>query len=162
MFFDFIVNMKPKNIITIIVLAASTFLFQGCDEIYECIFNINPELHDRPLEIGFVGERYYDEVTAEISNEVNDNDYFYDFEVYGDIPPGLSVDFRRRSVEFFGRPDGLLLGNSKTILGSISRKLHSSIETISGCARSSKRKTLTLSKCNLYCSIACEYIPYSR
>ncbi len=105
MFFDFIVNMKPKNITTIILLAASIFLFQGCDEIYECVFNINPELHDRPLEIGFVGERYYDEVTAEISNEVNDNDYIYDFVVYGDLPPGISYDFRRRSVELFGRPE---------------------------------------------------------
>lgn len=86
-------------------LAVGLFLLQGCDEIYECVFNVNPELHDRPLEIGFVGERYYGEVTAEISNEVNDNDYYYDFEVYGDIPPGISFEFTRRSVEFFGVPE---------------------------------------------------------
>ncbi len=105
MFFDCIENMKPKNSITIILIAAITFLFQGCDEIYECVFNINPELHDKPLEIGFVGERYFDRVTAEISNEVNDNDYFYEFDVFGELPPGISYDIDRRSVEFFGIPE---------------------------------------------------------
>ncbi len=105
MFFDLNQNMKPKNITTIILLATFSFLYQGCDEIYECIFNINPEIHDKPLEIGLVGERYYDIVTAEISNEVNDNDYYYEFDVFGEIPPGISYDINRRSVEFFGTPE---------------------------------------------------------
>ncbi|WP_222984351.1 hypothetical protein [Flagellimonas meishanensis] len=81
------------------------FLFSGCDEVYECIFNINPEIHDRPLEIGLVGERYYGIITAEISNEVNDNDYFYDFDIIGELPPGIFFDVNRRSIEFFGIPE---------------------------------------------------------
>ncbi|TXN35483.1 hypothetical protein FVB32_12955 [Flagellimonas hymeniacidonis] len=80
-------------------------LFGGCDEIFECIFNINPEIHNKQLLIGFVGERYSDIVTAEISNEVNDNDYDYFFDVIGELPPGIFYDFNRRSVEFFGTPE---------------------------------------------------------
>ncbi|MEM9650179.1 MAG: hypothetical protein AAF969_17005 [Bacteroidota bacterium] len=97
--------MKPKNITTIIFLAAFTILLQGCDEIYECVFSINPEIHDKPLELGLVGERYYGIVTAEISNEVNDDDYDYDFDVFGELPPGIFYDINRRSVEFFGTPE---------------------------------------------------------
>lgn len=97
--------MKPKNITTIILVAALALFMQGCDEIYECVFNINPEIHDRPLELGLVGEQYYGIITAEISNEVNDNDYDYDFEVFGELPPGIFFDINRRSIEFFGVPE---------------------------------------------------------
>ncbi|WP_171659507.1 hypothetical protein [Flagellimonas amphidinii] len=80
---------------------------QSCDEVYECIFNINPEIHDKPLELGFVGERYYGLITAEISNEVNDDDYHYDFEVFGNLPPGIFFDINRRSIEFYGIPEDI-------------------------------------------------------
>ncbi|WP_420602007.1 hypothetical protein [Flagellimonas sp.] len=85
--------------------AAGILLLQGCDEIYECVFNINPEIHDKPLEIGLVGERYRGFVTAEISNEVNDNDYDYNFDIFGELPPGIFYDIRRRSIEFYGTPE---------------------------------------------------------
>lgn len=95
---------KSKRVfgIFIVVMASS---FYGCDEIYECIFNINPEIHNKRLFVGYLGERYYDNVTAEISNEVNDNDYDYFFDVIGELPPGIFYDINRRSVEFFGVPE---------------------------------------------------------
>ncbi|UJH67562.1 hypothetical protein [Allomuricauda sp. SCSIO 65647] len=95
---------KGKRLLGFCFLAG-LLLLQGCDEIYECIFNIDPEIHDRPLELGLVGEEYYGLVTAEIRNEVNDNDYFYNFDVYGELPPGIFYDINRRSIEFFGVPE---------------------------------------------------------
>lgn len=94
-----------KKTISLSLSVLTLFLFSGCDEVYECIFNIEPEIHDRPLEIGFVGERYFDVITAEIRNEVNDNDYFYDFEIFGELPPGVFYDINRRSIELFGIPE---------------------------------------------------------
>lgn len=86
-------------------MAALALLLCGCDEILECVFNIEPEIHNKRLVGGVLGERYYDIVTAEIRNEVNDNDYFYDFDVIGELPPGILFDINRRSVEFFGIPE---------------------------------------------------------
>ena len=94
-----------KRILRFGLVVIAILFTQGCDEVYECLFNIEPEIHDRPLEIGIVGERYYGIVTAEISNEVNDNDYFYDFEIIGELPPGVFYDINRRSIEFFGIPE---------------------------------------------------------
>ncbi|NAY90747.1 hypothetical protein GTQ34_02345 [Muricauda sp. JGD-17] len=96
---------KSKRILKICLVTCVALFVNSCDEVYECIFNINPEIHDRSLEIGFLGERYYDIITAEISNEVNDNDYFYDFEIFGELPPGIFYDINRRSIEFFGVPE---------------------------------------------------------
>ncbi|WP_396589687.1 hypothetical protein [Allomuricauda sp. R78024] len=95
---------QSKRTIGIFAVIAASF-FYGCDEIYECIFNIEPEIHNKQLLIGFVGERYSDIVTAEISNEVNDNDYDYFFDIIGELPPGIFYDINRRSVEFFGTPE---------------------------------------------------------
>ncbi len=96
---------QSKRTITLFLSIFTVVLFTGCDEVFECIFNIEPEIHDRPLEIGIVGERYYDIITAEISNEVNDNDYFYDFGIVGELPPGVFYDINRRSIELFGVPE---------------------------------------------------------
>lgn len=87
------------------LLFSLILLNMGCDEVLECVFNIEPEIHDRPLELGILGERYRDRITAEISNEVNDDDYIYTFTVFGDIPPGIGFDIERRSIVFFGVPE---------------------------------------------------------
>ena len=105
MFFDYRKSMGKSKRLLGIFFVAGILLLQGCDEIYECVFNINPEIHDKPLEIGLVGERYRDFVTAEISNEVNDNDYDYYFDVFGELPPGIFFDVHRRSIEFYGTPE---------------------------------------------------------
>ncbi|TAI49035.1 hypothetical protein [Flagellimonas allohymeniacidonis] len=96
---------KSLRLFKICIAASFAFIFYGCDEIFECVFNINPEIHQKQLLVGVVGERYSDLITAEISNEVNDNDYDYFFDVIGELPPGIFVDFNRRSVELFGIPE---------------------------------------------------------
>lgn len=95
---------QSKRTIGIFLVITASF-FYGCDEIYECIFNIEPEIHDKQLLIGIVGERYQDFITAEISNEVNDNDYDYFFDVLGELPPGIFYGENRRSIEFYGTPE---------------------------------------------------------
>ncbi|MEM9076611.1 MAG: hypothetical protein AAGC43_06205 [Bacteroidota bacterium] len=96
---------KSIRLFTICVIGSFAFLFSGCDEIFECVFNINPEINERQLLVGVVGERYRERITAQINNEVNDNDYDYFFDVIGDLPPGIFVDFNRRSVDIFGIPE---------------------------------------------------------
>ncbi len=86
-------------------LAFFALVFSSCDEVYECVFNINPEIHQRQLLVGVVGERYEDRITAEVRNDVNDNAYDYFFDIIGELPPGIFVDFNRRSVEIFGIPE---------------------------------------------------------
>ncbi|RNC89878.1 MAG: hypothetical protein ED555_10530 [Allomuricauda sp.] len=95
---------KLKNF-TLFALMGMLFLLQGCDEIAECVFGINPEIHDKRLAVAFVGEPYEDIITAEVSNEVFDNDYIYNFDVFGDLPPGLRFDFDRRAVVVYGIPE---------------------------------------------------------
>lgn len=96
---------KSTQLFKICLIASFAFLFSGCDEILECVFNINPEINQKQLIIGVVGERYRDRITAQINNEVNDNDYDYFFDVIGELPPGIFVEFNRRSVDIFGTPE---------------------------------------------------------
>ena len=77
----------------------------SCDEIAECVLGINPEIHSRRLEMGFVNEPYYDIITAEVRNQVFDNDYIYNFDVFGEVPPGIFLDFDRRAIELRGTPE---------------------------------------------------------
>lgn len=96
---------KNNRLFKVCIAMSLVFMFYSCDEIYECVFNINPEIHQKQLLVGVVGERYEDFITAEISNEVNDNDYDYFFDIIGELPPGIFYDVNRRSVDFFGRPE---------------------------------------------------------
>nr|WP_299173760.1 hypothetical protein [uncultured Allomuricauda sp.] len=96
---------KNNRLFKVCIAMSLAFMFYNCDEIYECVFNINPEIHQKQLLVGVVGERYEDFITAEISNEVNDNDYDYFFDIIGELPPGIFYDVNRRSVDFFGRPE---------------------------------------------------------
>ncbi len=106
MFFDSIKNMgKSKQLFRTGILTLFVLTLYGCDEVYECVFNINPEIHQKQLLIGVVGERYRDRITAEVRNDVNDNSYDYFFDVIGELPPGISVEFNRRSVDIFGVPE---------------------------------------------------------
>lgn len=105
MFFDSKKSMGKSKRTLGIFLAVIISSFYGCDEIYECVFNVNPEIHNKQLLVGFVDERYYDIVTAEVSNDVFDNDYDYFFDIIGELPPGIFFDINRRSVEFYGFPE---------------------------------------------------------
>ncbi|MEM0931699.1 MAG: hypothetical protein AAGJ12_04495 [Bacteroidota bacterium] len=96
---------KRVRLFMICTATVFAFTFYGCDEIFECVFNINPEIHEKQLVVGVVGERYRDRITAEVRNDVNDNDYDYFFDVIGELPPGILVSFNRRSVDLFGVPE---------------------------------------------------------
>ncbi|WP_422860132.1 hypothetical protein ACOKFD_04325 [Flagellimonas sp. S174] len=96
---------KSTRLFKISIVTSFIFIFCGCDEILECVFNINPQINQKQLVVGVVGERYRDRITAQINNEVNDNDYDYFFDVIGELPPGIFVEFNRRSVEIFGTPE---------------------------------------------------------
>ncbi len=56
------------------ITAIISITFYSCDEIYECLLDINPEIHKRQLSVAVIGESYYEIITAEINNEVNDDD----------------------------------------------------------------------------------------
>lgn len=77
----------------------------SCDEVLECVFNIEPDVHAKTMDLGFVGDAYYDVITADVKNASNDDSYDYYFMVIGDIPPGIYYDIRRRKIEFFGVPE---------------------------------------------------------
>ncbi|TGV01005.1 hypothetical protein [Flavivirga rizhaonensis] len=86
-----------------IILLMFLFSFSSCDDALDCIINVRPELRTKTLALGFVDEYYSEMITAEIKNEVNDNDYNYYFDVVGRLPEGLEVFYnRRREVVFKG------------------------------------------------------------
>lgn len=83
----------------------SFFSFSGCDDVLDCIVNVRPELHAKTLAIGSVDAYYSDTISAEIKNEVHDNDYDYYFDVSGRLPEGVDVFYNRhREVVFKGIP----------------------------------------------------------
>lgn len=81
------------------------YLLQGCDEVAECVFGVNPEIHDKRLSMAVKGENYYEIITAEVENAVFDNRYIYNFDIYGELPPGVFFDINRRSIDLFGVPE---------------------------------------------------------
>lgn len=88
-----------------IILLISFFSFTSCEDILDCIINVRPELHDKTLAIGNVDEFYSENITAEIKNEVRDNDYDYYFNVSGQLPEGIEVFYDTyREVFFEGVP----------------------------------------------------------
>jgi hypothetical protein len=80
------------------------FQLTSCQDIIECVINRHPELPNKTLDIGNVGEFYFEEIRAEINNEPSDNRYFYYFSINGEVPEGLDIIFEHRSVYFEGRP----------------------------------------------------------
>lgn len=81
------------------------FLCFGCEDIFECIVNKRPEIKDNTFDIGNIGEYYYAELRSEIKNEPRDNDYGYNYEIFGDLPDGLQTFVNYRTISFEGRPE---------------------------------------------------------
>ena len=81
----------------------------SCEDIFDCTLNRRPELPEKPLEIGRVGSAYFQQFDAGIKNEPRDNNYGYNFEIYGDIPDGLEVTTENRTVTIDGFP--IIRGN---------------------------------------------------
>ena len=77
------------------------FLFLGCEDIIECIFNKAPEIPDKSFANGYAYHYYSDEFTSEIKNEPEDNNYDYYYDFSGDLPEGLEVytDYRTFIIE---------------------------------------------------------------
>lgn len=94
-----------KNHITWLVGFLAFFSILSCDDILECIVNVNPEINETSLEPGRINEPYYDRITAEINNEVADDFYEYFFEVVGDLPTGIEIEYRFREIRFYGIPE---------------------------------------------------------
>ncbi len=80
------------------------FVVTGCQDVLECIINRKPVLSDTPIDRARQNEYFFAKITAEIKNEPRDNDYFYDYSIFGDLPEGLDVIFDYRDVIIEGRP----------------------------------------------------------
>lgn len=65
------------------------FTFFSCDIILDCIINAHPELPEKQLKVGYLGEVYYDEIKASMINEPDDDGYVYYFKIEGRLPVGV-------------------------------------------------------------------------
>ncbi len=83
----------------------SFFLLSGCESLLDCVFDRRPVIHNRTFNDGTVGVYYYEEVTTEIKNEPNDDDYGYNYDIYGELPNGLQMITNHRTVSFEGTPE---------------------------------------------------------
>lgn len=96
--------MKAKIITLLICLS---FLLQSCenaaDNFVDCIFNKRPELPNVTLAEATLDTSYYYEFEAGVKNDPIDNDYYYYFDLSGDIPEGINVSFVGRKVIFEGK-----------------------------------------------------------
>ena len=94
--------MKQRSLFLLIL---PLFLCFGCNDFLECITNKRPQIHDATFRRGQIGIYYYAEVTTEIKNEPNDDDYGYFYELYGELPEGLQMFVNYRTVSFEGTPE---------------------------------------------------------
>jgi hypothetical protein len=86
---------------------AFCFLFFGCEDALDCIFNKRPEIPDKSFKIGHIDNYYYEDFTSEIKNEPRDDDYGYTYEIYEDLPDGLEIYANYRTLSIEGNPTAL-------------------------------------------------------
>ena len=87
------------------LLPLIVFTFLSCDEELECLFGLKPEINTKTISSAIVNQEYFDRITAEVDNAVNDDSFDYFFTITGDIPEGIDVIFFPRSIEFRGAPE---------------------------------------------------------
>lgn len=87
------------------LIISSFGLFFSCQDILECIINRHPELQDKTLEIGTVGQHYYEVIHASINNEPLDNSYEYYFYIADNLPEGMTITVDYREVIIHGYPN---------------------------------------------------------
>ena len=75
-----------------IILLFSFFVTTSCENFFDCIINVRPELPNKTFKRGAMNEFYSDELRAGIKNEPRDEDYDYYFEVYDDLPEGIEIE----------------------------------------------------------------------
>jgi len=82
----------------------SIFFLLSCEDAFECLIGRNPEINEAVVADAQLGQEYFQRITAEIDNEVNDDDYFYYFEVFGELPIGIDIIYFRREIQLVGVP----------------------------------------------------------
>ncbi|MGJ5642437.1 hypothetical protein [Formosa sp. S-31] len=101
MCFSCLVQYNTKQILVLLGL-----LLFSCDEINldltDCIVRKSTELPDKLLKPGHTGKYYYDELKASVSNDPDDDGYYYNFYVEENLPEGINVSFDGRYVIFEG------------------------------------------------------------
>jgi len=83
----------------------SIFFLLSCEDAFECLIGRNPEINEAVVADAQLGQEYFQRITAEIDNEVNDDDYFYYFEVFGELPIGIDIIYFRREIQLVGVPE---------------------------------------------------------
>jgi len=76
----------------------------SCDEVFECMLGLEPEINEPSVDQAFIGEPYFDTISAEVKNEPFDNAYDYYFDVVGELPEGIDILFFYRRIELTGTP----------------------------------------------------------
>nr|WP_321224494.1 hypothetical protein [uncultured Psychroserpens sp.] len=86
-----------------LLLVFSLFTFTSCEDLLECaLIARSPKLPNKTFKVGVVNDHYHDSFDAEIKNEPFDDDYFYYFDIEGDLPDGIHVYFNHRTVTIEG------------------------------------------------------------
>ncbi|MEM9679642.1 MAG: hypothetical protein AAF901_04905 [Bacteroidota bacterium] len=90
--------MKYRYLLIAIVLSSLCF---SCEDLFDCIIGRSASLPDKTFPIGEENVFYSVELSAEIKNEPDDNNYDYFFDIYDDLPRGLDyyVDYRVLIIE---------------------------------------------------------------
>jgi len=94
----FVKNYLPLTVMVI------CFTFFNCESLVECILNAHPELPEKQLKVGYLGEIYYDEIKASVANEPDDDGYVYYFRVEGRLPVGVWAWGNGRTFIIEGEP----------------------------------------------------------
>ncbi|MGB5393630.1 MAG: hypothetical protein WBN16_05230 [Lutimonas sp.] len=79
----------------------------SCDAIVDDVLNCSyrkAELQKKVLRTGKVDQNYVDSIKASVNNEPGDEDYPYNFSVYGDLPNGIYVEVHRNRLDLIGVP----------------------------------------------------------
>ena len=93
--------MKANNILKIALILV---LFSGCNEMMDCIFSVKPNLPQKTFTVGKVGVAYLDELKASVINDSREGDYYYYFDLYGNLPDGIEILISGRTMYFQGTP----------------------------------------------------------
>ena len=77
--------------------------FISCEDVLDCLINSkSPELPEVYFNNAIYGDYYYQELEAEIRNASNDDEYYYFFELEGQLPDGITMSVDHRTIIFEG------------------------------------------------------------
>ena len=90
----------------VLILLALALCFNcTLEDIADCILGRRPELTEKVFPVGRFAHYYLVEISAEIKNEPNDNDYDYFFQIdESSLPSGIEFNVEHRVVRFSGIP----------------------------------------------------------